>query len=198
MRYLRTCSSNIATFAGSHCLYKTGVTGSMQRYVVHCREEELSYPSTHLKSNESQTRFHHRVAETGACTSDEVCMPGIKEVWNGSRTYTARCVKRVSFRKSDSIEAAKNQGWLGNRTATVVLSQVDGQTPLEAGSMRLDALNAMGTLQKKTCADCVKLRTAQLPPDSCTLTLNAWLDAEKSSTLPMAGIIWFVIQLAAG
>ena len=129
---------------------------------------------------------------------DEVCMPGIKEVWKGSRTYTARCVKRDSFRTSDSIKAAKNQARLGNRTATVVLSQLDGQTPLEAGSMRLDALDAKRTLQKKTCTNCVKLRTAQLPSESHILTMDAWLDAEKFSTLPMAGIIWFVIELAAG
>ena len=125
-------------------------------------------------------------------------MPGINEVWEGSRTYTARCVKRDSFLTSDSIKAAKNQGRLGNQTATVVLSQLDGQTPLEAGSMRLDALDAMSTLQKKTCTDCVKLRTAQLPSESYILTMDAWLVAEKFSTLPMAGIIWFVIQLAAG
>ncbi len=199
MRYLGTCSSNTATFAGSHCLYKPGITGSMQKYVVHCREEQLSHISSPLKSNESRAHVHLRVAEPGTCTSDEVCMPGIEEVWEGSRTYTARCVKRNSFRtSSDSSKAAKNQERLGNRTATVVLSHLDGQTPLEAGSMRLDILGAMRTLQKKTCANCVKLRTAQLPSESSSLTMDAWLGAEKFSTLPMAGIIWFVIQLAAG
>ena len=198
MRYLRACSSSTAEFAGSRCLYKPGITGSMQNYVVHCREEQPSHTSTHLKSNESRTRFHYRLAETGTCTSDEVCMPGIQEVWEGSRTYTAKCVKRNSFRTSDSIKAAENQGQLGNRTATVVLSQLDGQTPLEAGSIRLAALDAMRTLQKKTCTDCVKLRTTQLPSQSYSLTMDAWLDAEKFSTIPMAGILWFVVQLAAG
>lgn len=168
----------------------------MQRYVVHCREEQESYKTT--KFNESRTRIHQRVAETGICNSDEICMPGIEEVWEGSRTYTARCVKRDSFRTSDSIKAAKNQGRLGNRTATVVLSQLDEQTPLEAATMRLNALDSLHTLQKKTCTNCLKLRTAQLPSESYMLTLDAWLDAEGFRTSPMAGIIWFVIQLAAG
>ena len=169
----------------------------MQKYVVHCREEKSSYASNDHKSKGSPVHLHHRLAEPGTCNSDEVCIPGTKEVWEGSQTYTARCVKQDSFRTSDWIESNKRKAGLGNHTASVVLSQSNRQTPLRAESIEIDALDDSGAVQEKSCTDCAELRTAQLPPESDTLTMRAWLNTKTSGTLQVAGIIWFVIQLAA-
>ena len=197
IRSLSTCSSSTASFVGSHCDHQSDIRGSLQRYVIYCRENQRGRASDPSKNTSRLSRLPRAWAEPGGCESDEVCMPGAKEKRNGVLSYTARCVKKNAFRTVDWIESVmKKEGW-GRRMASVVLSRTDEETPLEAKSIEADALEAGAPVQKKSCTNCTELRTPALSPKSDALTVEAWLEVEKLKTLQTAGILWLIVQVVA-
>ena len=128
-------------------------------------------------------------------------MPGSRGFTNGARYYTAVCVKKSSFQTDywATETGAKGGPFLENRTASVVLSGQDGQTPLEAGSMEISAVEAEGTpVQGKNCTDCVEIGTAPLSSKAEGLKMEAWMEENNVRALGIAGLMWVAINAVAG
>ena len=127
-------------------------------------------------------------------------MPGSRGVINGARYYTAVCVKKSSFQAPwDTKTGRMGSLLLENRTASVVLAEQDGQTPLEAGSMGISAVEAEGTaVQEKNCTHCVEIVTPPLSEKAERLKMQAWLEEEKLRTLQAAGILYLVLNVFMG
>ena len=79
---------------------------------------------------------------------------------------------------------------LEGKRAQMVVSQVDGTTPLEVDTFDVETLNATGNaVQSKKCRDCLELKTDTFGPDIDGLKAEVTL----LTTGAIAGILWLVV-----
>ena len=194
-RLINQCSSPTAIFRSSHCNHVEGIKGSMQRYVISCREPNSV--TKWYESNRGTTHHSPQIPdEQESCEPDEICVNSFERKTHS--TAVARCVKKVDFRSIRGNSIFR----LGNQTASMILSQEDGSQPMEAGFLEAAyagngaiAQDSLGS-KSRSCHDCVELSTPQLEPDTNILDLQADTEYEIDilTGASLIGIAWVIIM----
>ena len=185
----------------STCKPEPGKPGSMQAYVTFCHRIVEAYdPWTGLPDGQADVPSYRN----GHCRDDEICVNGLGPTKSTSGHRMATCVGVEYFTRMISYNQgnkSRQKTELEGSRASMVVSQPDGNTPLEVDTFAVepiaaaDHLGADGegaatvhSLQSK-CRDCVELETQQFAKGTEGLRAQATL----LTTGAAAGILWLAV-----
>ena len=81
---------------------------------------------------------------------------------------------------------------LGGKQASLVVSREDGLTPMDIGSLEVDAaVDEQYTQMESSCRDCLELRTRNLALDTARLNVEATL--MTAGTGVATGVLWVAL-----
>ena len=138
--------------------------------------------------------FPAPIRRSGRCNGDEICVNGLDRQ-HGQRS-PASCVRTDYFTRmiSNSGKPAGERAPLSDlegKRAQMVVSKLDGTTPLEVDRFDVKTFNATGnTVQTKECHDCLQLKTDTFGPDTNSLKAEATM----LTTGAVAGILWLAVM----
>ena len=187
-----SCPGN-ETFIESHCTPRDNEEASLQAYGFTCRQIVNHWRAITGEYLGMVPAYRTR---NGHCKPMEVCVDGF------ASKRIASCVHNSLFDdymidKDGNIKGMLSGEIFDVSKAYAVLSKKDLSTPMETDSMGIgswvaSSSLAKGSVQTKTCRDCVELETDTLQPTPDSFKLEATL----LSTGAMAGILW--LFLASG
>ena len=134
--------------------------------------------------------------EEGSCAQEEICVDGV------GADEVAHCVSKEYFvrlaqRGENEQQSAAGVGELEGKAAQMIISQVDGSTPLEAMGIDLQAGLVGGlkggeaALQEQKCRNCFELRTQKMVEGTNFLQTEASL---MGAATVAAGMVWLVVS----
>ena len=208
-------------FKESRCTPQFDTPGSLQTWIKTCYRFATQYDSQEIPSGSSMTQYRRG----GHCAFEEVCVNTFGSTVAGKQgPLIAMCVAKSDFfpldrqksglkrlldavleamkgpssPKQAKVDGTDSSGGSGrSSSATVSVSQVDGQTPIEADTLKLAAWNGAdgqaqeaGPLQSHKCRDCTDLEVAKIAPDTDHLKL----EAKMLTAGAMAGILWIAVM----
>ena len=209
-------------FKESRCTPLPNKLGSLQSWTKTCYKFVTHHDSQGIPSGSSL----HQYRREGYCATDEICVNTYGSPLAGKRgPLIAMCIAKSDYHppldrqksglkrlldavletirvppspKQPKIDSSDSSGGSGRSSgATVSMSQADGQTPIEADTLKLATWNGAdgqeiepGALQSHKCRDCTDLEVANLASDSDHLKL----EARMLTTGAMAGILWIALM----
>ena len=211
-RPINTCHGHggVNVFISSTCIPEAGKPGSLQAYRTICHRIVESYDPW---TGDRDGPFAAGTAEyptyrDGHCRNDEICVNGLGPEKSRSGHRVASCVSTEYFvqmiefgthgnTNKSRVRTAELQG----RMMSMVFSEVDGNTPLEADTLSAKAIFASDHLGSDgegaafhdslpaKCRDCMELETQQFEKGTEGLKTTAKL----LTTGGAAGILWLAL-----
>ena len=193
-RPINVCSAG--AFYESFCTPEHNKAGSLQSYIIICNvvvpvfdtaeDGEIAVHIGFIPNQAIESRLRN-----GHCAKNEICVPGLGAGISRSGRRMASCVSTQFFVKYINSGNNGQQGFdLGGMSASMVVGQLDGTTPMEVDTFEIDAETNTGrTMQKKTCRDCMELKSGQFGSETEALKVETTL----LTTGAMAGVLWLAI-----
>ena len=156
-------------------------------------------------------------SETGMCAPDEICVDSIYAVsYLSDLVLTANCVNIKYFKdklppedlpKDEDEGAAGSSSELAGKTASVVVSKDDNQTPLQVqgidmslydisesdSSSGLESNEDAAILQENNCTDCFELRTTKAFTEQAG-DLKLELNLMGAGSAALTGVLWVALM----
>ena len=248
-RVMNQCASETGEFHHSHCQHKRDIVGSFRTYIIWCQELQPTSTYTGVRFPAAATAMatvmdpvhddQSLYAEIGICAADEVCVDSLyASTWRSDLVLTANCVNVKYFkekfteedladgdyedqgREDGEDEGGSSSGGLDGRTASVVVTQDDEQTPQQVHGIDVSlydisedgsssglgseddaaAAAAAGSKlqQEKNCTDCFELRTSRafLPSASPKQTGDLELEVSliSAGSAALTGVLWVALM----
>ncbi len=201
-RPLNECPGT-AVFIRSYCTPEHDKPGSLQRYTIVCVHSTViindhEFPTENSLwlgfANAVGAVPVHRYTTTqrdGHCNDDEICVPGLGKERSRSGKVMASCVGTEYFVKYINWGENQRQSLdLEGKTASMVVSRLDGTTPVEVDTFEADTETTIGgAVQTRRCRDCMELQTDRFAADTEGLKLGTRLLTAGA----MAGVLWLAI-----
>ena len=210
-------------FKESRCTPRPQIPGSLQSWSKTCYKFVTHYDDQGIPSGSSLHEYRRdgycrieeicvnsfatpiagkRGQQVAMCIAQSDFLPPFDRSKNGIQRFLDAMLGAVrgsiSTPKQPKTDGRESSG--GSREtssgATISVSQVDGQTPINADTLNLAAWNGdrgqveeAGAPQSHKCRDCTDLEVARLASD----TNHLKLEARMLMTGTMAGILWIAI-----
>ena len=224
-RRITTCTAPMSSFHHSHCRHREDVSGSLREYIIWCRHTDPTLTFTGRPFPAAVTAMAtvepmddlSLFSETGMCAPDEICVDSIYAVsYLSDLVLTANCVNIKYFKdklppedlpKDEDEGAAGSSSELAGKTASVVVSKDDNQTPLQVqgidmslyditesdSSSGLESNEDAAILQENNCTDCFELRTTKAFTEQAG-DLKLELNLMGAGSAALTGVLWVALM----
>lgn len=192
-------------FLYSQCDHDSDVTGSLQRYLIHClppRVKDTSGSSSDSDSSDGRKPSKMPFATVGMCQPHEICAPGTgpgghfdrKKVIPNPDAQVAHCVSREYYVElaQEVSERGPSGTPLEGERASMVFSKADARTPLEVSEIDWSAGRTTvpaGMQVKGACTGCVDLLSGKFEAGTEYLKTQATVLSAAG-----AAILWISIM----
>ena len=223
--YVNECLPHDA-FKESKCTPQHREPGSLQSWTKSCYKFVTHYDNQGIPSGSSLIQYqrsgHCRIDEIcvntfsapiagkqgpqiAMCVAKSSFEPPLDRSKSGLKRLLDAVLETIrgppTPSKLSKVDSSDVSGGSGNgkssSSASIAVSQVDGETPIEADTLELAAWNGnegeisgAGGPQSHKCRDCTDLEVAKLPSD----TEHLKLEASMLTAGAMAGILWIAVM----